>query len=200
MRLRLSSLLVLTALAGSLAAPSAALAAGTGGIEVTPDPAVVDGRQVTAFHVRVPSRGTTSVSFFLRNTTSATVTGRVYAADAARDPKGQFTIGGPGSATDVSMPTEQVTLAPREVRHQSFRVRGPVHGTEYRAVVVEVQRGAITQRAATLVYLKPGRRVPVPVLLAGTAAALLLLVAAGIAVARRRPRALSRRSRTAGRS
>jgi hypothetical protein len=79
-----------------------------------------------------------------------------------------------------------VELAPREVRHSSFAVSGPVHGTEYRAIVVEVQRGTITERAATVVYLKPGRRVPVPVVLAIVAAVLLVVAAGALVVVRRR--------------
>lgn len=178
--------LLLAALATAVAAPSGASAAGTGGIEVTPDPGVVDGHQVTAFHVSVPSRGDTTVSYFLRNTTSHVVSGQLYAASASRDSKGQFTIGGPGSAGDIGLKAQRLDLAPREVRHSSFSVTGPVHGTTYRAIVVEVQRGTITERAATVVYLNPGRRVPVPVVLAIIAAVLLAVVAGAIVVVRRR--------------
>ncbi|MFN2539499.1 MAG: hypothetical protein ABR549_15295 [Mycobacteriales bacterium] len=193
MRLRL--LLLLLAAAAVLGTPSTATAAGTGGIEVTPDPGVIDGRQVTAFHVEVPSRGKVTVPFFLRNTTARTVTGRLYAASATRDAKGQFAIGAPASAKGVGLPNAMVTLAPRETRHLTFSVAGPVHGTEYRAVVVEVQRGAITERAATLVYLERGRRVPVPLLLAGIGGALVLAAGAGLLVARRRT---ARRSLSGG--
>lgn len=188
-RLRLLPVLLLTALLALPGVPSAAWGAGTGGIEVTPDPGTSDGHSVTAFHVKVPSRGHVTVPFFLRNTTSGPVSGRIYAAAAFRDRSGQFTIGGQGSARGVDFPDGTVTLQPQEVRHPSFTVTGPVHGTEFRAVVVEVRRGAITQRAATLVYLQPGRRVPVPVLLAGVAALLLLVAAVGTAVSRRRQRA-----------
>ncbi len=50
-----------------LAVPAGA--AGTGGVEVTPLPGIVDGKQVTAFHVRMPRSGTSEVPFALRNLT-----------------------------------------------------------------------------------------------------------------------------------
>ena len=48
--------------------------------------------------------------------------------------------------------------------------------------------GSVTQRAATLVYLKAGPVVPLPVLLVLIAAGLLLLAAAAVLLTRRRPR------------
>ena len=176
-------LLVLTALALLGSAPSGAFAAGTGGIEVTPDSG--SGPQQTAFHVKVPSRGSVSVSFFLRNLTAEPVTGRLYATSAARDGAGHFTVGDAGSAKGVSLKDTTVALKPHEVRHETFRVSGKVDGTQYRAIVIEVQHGAITERAATVVYLTPGRRVPVPVVL-GIVAGVLVAVAAVLLLATRR--------------
>jgi hypothetical protein len=177
-------LLVLTALTLLGSAPSGAFAAGTGGIEITPDPG--SGPQQTAFHVKVPSRGSVTVGFFLRNLTAKRVTGRLYATSAARDGAGHFTVGEAGSAKGVSLKDSAVTLAPHEVRHETFRVSGKVSGTQYRAIVIEVQHGAITERAATVVYLSPGRRVPVPVVLGGIAALLVLVAGVALVVTRRR--------------
>jgi len=181
--LQRSLLLLLTALALLWAAPSGAFAAGTGGIEITPDSGT--GPAQTAFHVKVPSRGSVSVGFFLRNVTGAKVTGRLYATSAARDAAGHFSVGDAGSAKGVSLKETTVTLAPHEVRHETFQVSGKVSGTQYRAIVIEVQHGAITERAATVVYLTPGRRVPVPVVL-GTVAGVLVLVAGVLLLVTRR--------------
>lgn len=191
-RLRLLALL-LVALVGLTAAP--ALAAGTGGIEVTPVPGVVDGRQVTAFHVSVPSRGSTSVAFALRGAGAAVATGRLYAARAVADGKGGFSIGEAGSSPYVSMPSATVTLQPKEVRAATFRVHAGPHGRpgsgSYAAIVVEVRKGAVVQRAATLVYLKAGRRVPLPLLLVLIAGGLVAVTATALVLVRRRRQSTS---------
>jgi hypothetical protein len=177
-----------------LAAP--AWAAGTGGIDLSPYPAIVDGRQITAFHTDVPSRGSVSVRYSLHNVTKQPRTVRVYAASATRN-GGSFSVGTAGSSPYLTFPTRTVTLAGGETQLGTFTVHGPVHGTTYGALVVEVTTGSITQRAATLVYLKKGRTVPVPLLL--TLLAVLALALAGGAVsvvARRRaaaPASYSRR-------
>jgi hypothetical protein len=165
-----------------LAAP--ANAAGTGGIEVSPYPGVVGGHQVTAFHVKVPSRGSVSVRYSLRNTTAAPARGRLYAASASSDGHGGWTIGGAGSSPYLALQDQQVSLSPHETRFASFRVHG--HAGARAAVVLEVTQGSVVTRAATLVYLEHGRTVPIPVLLVGIAILLLLAVAAAFAWQRRR--------------
>jgi len=173
--------LLVVALLVLLSAP--ARAAGTGGIEVSPYPGVVRGHQVTAFHVKVPSRGSVSVRYSLRNTTGRTVHGRLYAATATRK-RGGWVIGDAGSSSSVELADQQVSLAPHETRVASFEVHGTAGG--HAAVVVEVKQGSVVTRAATLVYLERGRTVPLPVLLVGIA--VLLLLAAALAVAWRRTR------------
>jgi hypothetical protein len=165
-----------------------ARAAGTGGIEVSPYPGVVDGHQVTAFHVKVPTRGDAKVTYTLRNTTNHKVSGRLYAASATPDGHNGWTVGGAGTSRYVGLPDQQVSLAPHETRLATFTVHGKVDGTQHAAVVVEVKQGSVVTRAATLVYLERGRRVPLPLLVVG--AAVLLLLAATVAVVlvrRRRP-------------
>ena len=64
----------------ALSATAPSRAAGTGGVEISPYPGVVDGKQVTAFHVTVPrSEGSTSVRYSLRNTTTAQKSARLVA-------------------------------------------------------------------------------------------------------------------------
>jgi hypothetical protein len=174
------------ALVVALAVPAGpALAAGTGGIEVSPYPGISDGRQVTAFHVKVPSRGTTTVKYSIRNTTNHAVKGRLYGASAAPDGSGGWTIGGAGSSTMLDLADQQVSLKPQETRLASFTVSGKAG--DHAAVVVEVKQGAVVSRAATLVYLEKGRTVPLPLLLVGAAVLLLLVVGAGVVLVRRRP-------------
>ena len=166
--------------------------AGTGGIEVTPVPGVVDGKQVTAFHVTLPTTGTTQQRFALRNITTEERAARIYAASARRDGKGGFSIGDPGSSPYVRLPDRTVTLQPAEVRAETFDVVAPSKdrpGEEtYAAVVLEVQRGSIVQRAATLVYVAPGEKSSAPPWLLVVAGSLLglALLAFLFAVVRRR--------------
>ncbi|HUR15234.1 MAG TPA: hypothetical protein VM097_12165 [Mycobacteriales bacterium] len=182
-----------TAVVGVLAGllvllPSAGVqAAGTGGVELSPYPGVVDGKQVTAFHVTVPrGGGTTSVRYALRNTTNQPKSARLYAAKAQRD-GGSWAVGDAGSSPYLDFPDRTVTLRAGEVQLASFTVHGSITEEVFGALVVEVTNGSVKQRAATLVYLKPGRRVPLPVLVVGCAVLLLLVAAGAVALARRRP-------------
>jgi hypothetical protein len=165
-------------------------AAGTGGVDISPYPGVVDGKQVSAFHATVPSSGDTTVRYSLRNTTGAVATARLFAASASRDSSGRFTIGAAGSSPYLGFPDQQVSLKPHETRIASFTVhpspQGRPKGSAYGALVVEVKNGSIIQQAATVVYLKPGRTVPLPVLVVLVAVGLLLLAGAGLLAARRR--------------
>ena len=167
-----------------LLVPTRALAAGTGGVEVSPYPGIVDGSQVTAFHVTVPS----SVRYSLRNTTSSQRTARLYAASATPAAAGGWTIGDAGSSPYVSFESRTVTLKPREARLETFDVRGDLSERRMAAIVVEVTQGAVTQRAATLVYLSPGSSVSRPLLVVLIAAGLLLLVGGALLWTRRRSR------------
>ena len=164
---------------------SPASAAGTGGIEVSPYPGVVGGHQVTAFHVKVPSRGSVSVRYSLRNTTDAAVQGRLYAASATSNGQDGWTLGTAGSSSYVELADQQVSLSAHETRLASFDVHGPA-GT-HAAIVIEVKQGAVVTRVGTLVYLERGRTVPLPVLLVGVAVLLLLVGGAGVLWARKRP-------------
>lgn len=178
---------VLVAALTALSTAPAAHAAGTGGVELSPYPGVVDGKQVTAFHVTVPrGGGSTSVRYALRNTTTSTRSARLYAASAQRSGS-SWAVGDAGSSPYLDFPDRRVTLRAGEVQLASFRVEGAVDRDAFGALVVEVANGSVTQRAATMVYLKPGRRVPLPVLLVGVAVLLLLVAGGGVALARRRP-------------
>lgn len=179
-------LLLLALLAGALPAG----AAGTGGINISPYPGVVDGKPISAFHAKVPASGSTSVRYALRNTTDHAATARLFATKATRDSTGRFTIGSAGSSPYVHFTDGSVTLKPREVRLSSFSVTAGPHGRPagkaYAALVVEVRAGSVIQQAATVVYLEPGPRLPLPLLVVLIAAGLLALVGLGLLYARRR--------------
>ena len=166
-----------------------ALAAGTGGVDVSPYPGVVNGKQVTAFHTRVPSSGEAVVQYSLRNTTNAPASARLFSASAART-GGQFTVGAAGSSPYISFPDEQVTLKPQESRIETFTVHAGPHGVaagSYGAIVVEVKNGSIIQQAAVVVYLEREHAVPLPLLVISIAIAVLLLAGTGfLLVARHR--------------
>lgn len=166
-----------------------ALAAGTGGVDVSPYPGVVNGKQVTAFHTRVPSRGDAVVRYSLRNTTNQPAAARLFSASASRT-GGQFTIGAAGSSPYISFPDAQVTLKPQETRISSFTVHaGPdgVAAGSYGAIVVEVKHGSIVQQAAVVVYLSRASTVSLPLLVISIAIAVLLLAGTGfVLVARHR--------------
>ena len=175
-RLVRSAVVVLLLLLGAPAG-----AAGTGGIEVSPYPGLVDGKQVTAFHTDLPRDGSErEVRYSLRNTTRQSRSAKLYAASARRDGKDGFTVGDAGSSPYITFPTQQVTLQPGASEVAAFTVHGELDEDAYGAIVVEVQNGSITSRAATIVYLSPGPVLPVPVLLAIGAGVLVL--AAGFAV------------------
>lgn len=162
-------------------------AAGTGGIEISPYPGVVNGKQVTAFHVTVPRRGSRTVRYSLRNTTSGPKTAHLYSASASRNGK-SFAIGDAGSSHYIEFPDRTVTLKGNETLLSDFTVHGTVKDGALGAVVVEVTNGSVTQRAATLVYLTPGPVLPLPVLLVLIAVGLLLLAGGGVFFTRRRRR------------
>lgn len=171
---RLAAVVVLVVL---LATP--ARAAGTGGIEVTPIPAVADGKTVTAFRVQLPGEEeSVDVPFSLRNLTDEPRSARLYVATANRAKDGTFDVGSAGSSDYVEMADAEVQLAAGAAERRTFTVRGEAGEQRYAAVVVEVQRGSVVQRAATVIYLKPPRIIPVPLLLA-LAAGLLVAVTAG---------------------
>jgi hypothetical protein len=166
-------------------------AAGTGGIEVTPDPPVVDGEQATAFHVEVPDRGEQSVPFTVRNVEDEVRSARLYTAGVAQDQQGTLSLGDPGSSPFVSLRPEEITLAPGEVQQRTFTLQGgDLHEDEdLAAVVVEVRSGSVVQRASTLVYLDSGRQLPLPLLLVVLAVVLVATAGATVATLARRPAA-----------
>src|SRR5688572_12437161 len=168
-----------------------ALAAGTGGIEVTPVPSRVDGKAVTVFRVEVPREGSVDVPYLLSNVEDGDRTARVYVA-RVRKVDGNFSLDGEGSSPYVSMEDRSVTLEAEEVREETFRVApgpdGPPDSEEYAAVVVEVRNGSVVQRANTLIYLTPAPRVPLPLLILILAVLLVAVVGAGVAVTVRRRR------------
>lgn len=174
----------------------AARAAGTGGIEVTPLPALVDGEQVTAFHVELPGRGSTEVPFLLRNVENGERTASVYAADVTRAENGTFDVSDAGSSRYVSYEQRTFSLAAGEQRRETFTLERPnaasPPGETFAAIVVEVSNGSVVQRAATLVYVNPGTRLPLPLLIVLVALVLVVLVAATITVYARRARAAVR--------
>lgn len=130
----------------------AAGAAGTGGIDVSPYPGVLDGKQVTAFHPDVPARGSSTVRYALHNTTDSTASARISAARADRDSAGRFTLEQAGSSGYLEFPDQHVTLTAHEVRIVSLTVHpskaGRPTGTVYGALGIEVRNGAIVQQAA----------------------------------------------------
>lgn len=168
-----------------------ALAAGTGGIEVTPVPSQVDGKAVTVFRIEVPREGSVSVPYLLSNVEDGPRTARVYVAQV-REVDGNFSLDDAGSSPYVSMEDRSVTLQPEEVREEAFRVApgpdGPPDDEAYAAVVVEVRNGSVVQRANTLIYLSPAPRVPLPALILIIAVGLIAVVGAGVAVTVRRRR------------
>jgi hypothetical protein len=157
-------------------------AAGTGGIEVVPDPAVVDGKEVSRFDVEVPSRGEEQERFVVRNVDSEPRTARLYTAQVRRV-EGDLQLGDAGSSAFAVLPAEDVVLQPGEAQSRAFIVRGGdlPGGEQMAAVVVEVGTGSVVQRASTMIYLEAGRQVPLPLLL--VVAAVVLVMAAGAAVA-----------------
>ena len=187
---RLSRTAVVVVLSLGLLLPAGwAVGAGTGGVEISPYPGVVDGKQVTAFHVQVPRHGSQDVRYALRNTTKTKKSAHLYAASAVQGENGAWTIGDAGSTPYLDFTTRDVTLLPEQVTINAFPTRGDLKQDKaYAALVVEVQNGAITQRAATLVYLTRGPAVSVPLLIALIAGLLLVAAAGAVVLARRRSR------------
>lgn len=175
---------LLLAGAASMGAAAPAHAVGTGGIELTPLPAEGSGAEpVTSFKATPPDQGTTTMRFMLRNVVKVPASAEIYAAAASRSPEGRFAVGGPGSAPWIGLNRQTVELAPRERRIVDFtvtRAGAPDLPMAYGAVLVQVQRGVVVERAATIVSLGrqgSGRTVP---LLLGAAAGLLLLGAGAL--------------------
>lgn len=150
---RLATTLLVTLLAVPLLSTGTALASGTGGVDISPYPGSVNGRQVTAFHVDVPESGPAIVRYSVRNTTDKVATARVFSAAAERTPSGGWSIGTATSAPFLGLRDTVVTLRPHESRITSFKALMPAHAS-YGAVVVEVKSGSIVQQAATIVYLR----------------------------------------------
>ncbi len=167
----------------------AVLAAGTGGIEVTPVPSQVDGEAVTVFRVEVPREGSTQVPYLLSNVEDGQRTARVYVA-RVRKVDDNFSLDDEGSSQYASMEDRSVTLEAGEVREETFRVApgedGPPDSEAYAAVVVEVRNGSVVQRANTLIYLTGEPRLPLPMLILIIAVVLIGAVGAGVSVTARR--------------
>jgi hypothetical protein len=177
-------------LLAALALPAApSRAAGTGGIEVTPVPSMRGGKAITTFTVTVPSSGTRTVPYTLRNVDAVPRTVRVFAAQVTRS-GGTYTLGAPGTSPYVRDRDRTVTLQGHEVQQERFTVtgKGALRRVAYAAVVVEVRQGSVVQNAATLITLRPAsnRVVGVPRPVVAVALALLVLAAAALLVVRRR--------------
>jgi hypothetical protein len=192
----LSAAVVLLSAVIALALPvSSSQAAGTGGIEVTPVPSMRGGKAITTFTVTLPSSGSTTVPYTLRNVDASPRTARVFAAKVTKS-GGTFSLGPPGSSPYVRDQDRTVTLQGSEVRQESFTVRNTVSnhdkltGPAYAAVVVQVRRGSVVQNAATLITLRPAsnRLVGLPRSVVVVALALLVLVALAVVIVRRRAR------------
>ena len=170
--------------------PARAWAAGTGGIELTPLPAFdAGGHLITAFHVSLPAGGVAHEHFELRNLNDVTHTEQLYAAAAATNGHGGYTIGGPGSAGWIGLADQSVTLGPHAAKLFSFDVHRhgtPVGPLVYGAIVQVDITTSVVRRVAVLVYLsEPGPGRVVPIALAVLAALVLLGAAALVARSRR---------------
>lgn len=186
---------LLLALFGVLLTLAPSHAAGTGGIEVTPVPAVRDGKPVTTFEAEVPHDGRVEVPYLLSNVEDGPRTATVYSARVLQS-DGSFSLDDEGSSPYVTLDKQEVTLQPGEVREESFTVHpgpdGPPEGEAFAAVVVEVRNGAVVQRANTLIYLTPGRRLPLPLVLVLVAVGLVTAAAVAVVAVGRRRRASER--------
>ena len=138
-----------------------ALAAGTGGVELTP------GGSSSAFHASLKAGQSATAEFTLTNLKGAPADIRLYAASASRGGDGGYAVGGPGSAPWISIDNQIVHLAAHQAKRYSFTItrdtapRG--EGLTYGAVVLEEAGGNLVTRAATLVYLDrvgPGGAAP----------------------------------------
>ncbi|MGZ6827077.1 MAG: hypothetical protein ACXVGH_09815, partial [Mycobacteriales bacterium] len=136
------------------------------------------------------SRGSSAVRYSLRNTTGHVASARLFGTAASRDASGRFTIGAAGSSPYLGFADQQVTLQPHETRLATFSVHPGPHGRPagkaYAALVVEVRNGSVIQQAATVVYLEPGRTIPLPLLVVLVAVAVLVLAGLAVLVTSRR--------------
>lgn len=176
---------------GAVATAAApALAVGTGGIELTPIPSrTPDGKPVKSFRVHLKGEEQKNLQFLLRNVIKSRATAEIYAASATRSPEGRFAVGGAGSAPWIKLARQTVTLAPKEQRVVSFAVTrngAPDLPVAYGALVVEVARGAVVERAATIVAASDSGSDPSIPLLIVIAAGLLLLAVGSFAAYRAR--------------
>lgn len=164
-------------------------AASIDGVDLSPVPAVVDGKAVTNFQVPLPEDDRRTVQYAVRNTGKADRTVRVYAVGVTRRDDGSFSLTDQPSPW-VDLPKQTLELPPGGARLESFSVsaagRELPEGEQYAAVVLEVRNGSVVQRVATIVYLDPDPAVPVPVLLAIGAGVLLTVVGGTVLLARRR--------------
>jgi hypothetical protein len=167
-----------------------ALAVGTGGVDLSPDPAVTaSGRTITAWHVPKDAGNAVTQRYRLRNLTNRPVTVHLYAAAVTRSASGAYAVAGPGSATWIEFPDRTVTLKPADDERGSFVVRRDkaprAKGTVYGALVVEKATQSVATRAATLVYLEGGGGSQRGWWAVAVAAALAAMVAVGLVVTRR---------------
>lgn len=161
-----------------LLAGGGAQAAGVGTIELKPE-------HGTSFHVRGGDKGQTTQRMTLHNVGKQTVDARLYAASATRV-NDAWSIGGAGSASWIDLADQTVRLTAGETRAVSF----VVHRSEKKktgAVVLEQSAGTVVQRAATLVYLEPGKRINLP-LAAVIACAVVIIMGAAVISARSQER------------
>lgn len=183
---------VLLSLGGILTLGASPAGAGaTSGVLLTPVPAFDDeGRRQTTFRLTLAPQGEARAKFTVTNLTAGVQRARVYVASAQQGRGGEYDVGGPASARHLQMPTEELTLAPRETRSVEFRAQAgslKAGAATTDAVVLEQESGAVVERAASLVYLRVERGVPVvPLALTLFAATCILGVSAGLWKARRR--------------
>lgn len=163
-----------------VAAAVPAGAAGVGGVEVTP-------RSGTAFNLSVSDGETVRETFTVRNIGEAAATVRLYAAAAEQTESGTWSVAGAGSAPWLEFADREVSLEPGETQELSFAARGSDEARNG-AIVIEQGSGTVVQRAATLVYVKQGPTVPLPLLLILIAVVLIALAAAAWVTAARRHR------------
>lgn len=181
--MRRSGLALLAALAVVVGSAVPAGAAGTGDVELVP--ASRDGQAQTSFRVQA---GDDAIRFDLVNLADEPRTARLYAASADRSSGGGVGVGAVGSAPWLGVPDGEITLAARESRTITAPLdAGAVAEGRQKlgAVVLEAPQGAVTVRVATLVTVEPRPAIPLPLWALALAVICLLLVAFGLAVARR---------------
>jgi hypothetical protein len=170
--------------------PAPALAAGTGGVDISPYPGSINGEQITAFHVQLARSGAATVRYSVRNTTSKPAIARIYATTAYRGTNGAWTIGKPDAAPFIQLSDHVVKLRPHESDLRSFSVTTAPAAT-YGAVVVQVRNGSVVQRVATIVYFARPSHSRLSWTVVVVALVLLAGVAGGVLIARRRAAVLT---------